>query len=249
MNKEKLIREFLSKPLQVGDLIKVGGKTGHVVSINDNIVHYNCDGTILVTSINDIKKDTLTIGYDPFPTNRIMIRRRNSVIGAIYHTAKSTEYTIKEYNLDPYVYDKDGQKIYFQRGYIWTEKQKQRLIQSIINDVEISSILVHEHKYKKIADRQKNGETELFLSDVIDGKQRLSTIISFMDNDFAVDGVYYKDWSALAQRKWKNKTISVNTVQHLTDKQVLEQFLKVNFAGTQQSEEHMENVKKFITLL
>src|SRR5437899_7039708 len=85
----------------------------------------------------------------------------------------------------------------FQRNSVWTTTDRRRLVQSITTRYPLPSILLYER-------RQKGG----VVYDVIDGKQRLETILMFArQGRFKRDAfnvklelngnVDYYDWSAL----------------------------------------------------
>lgn len=69
-----------------------------------------------------------------------------------------------------------------QRPLVWTDFQKQELIYSILKKIKLPPISVLKH-YKTLED-QKN---ENYIYQVIDGKQRLTTILSFINNKFSVE--------------------------------------------------------------
>jgi len=92
----------------------------------------------------------------------------------------------------------------------------------------------------------KNGNNEVAFYDIVDGKQRLNAIISFMSDEFTDSyGNYYSDLSDSAQYKFGNHQLFsyIELTENTTDQETLAQFLKVNFAGVLQSKEHIEYVK------
>ncbi|MDK0872280.1 DUF262 domain-containing protein [Clostridium perfringens] len=62
----------------------------------------------------------------------------------------------------------------FQRGEIWTDKKKKKLIDTILRGWQIPPIHVIENS--------------MLVDEVLDGQQRLATIRDFMDDVFAIDG-------------------------------------------------------------
>ena len=77
---------------------------------------------------------------------------------------------------------------YQRLGGVWNTQKKQLLIDSILNDYDIPKIYFH------LYEREKRDETGCNYA-VIDGRQRLETIWSFMDGAFTLssDFVYQKD--------------------------------------------------------
>ena len=84
----------------------------------------------------------------------------------------------------------------FQRGLVWKTKQKSELIESILMGIPLPLIYV------------KEDEKGVYL--IVDGKQRLSTLFSFINNEFALDkltilkdknGSRFADLTPLEQNK------------------------------------------------
>jgi len=74
----------------------------------------------------------------------------------------------------------------YQRGDVWGETRRRNLIRSICLGIPIASIIVN--------DRLRHDQWNVPIGEpfiaVIDGKQRITTILMFMDSAFAVPG----DW-------------------------------------------------------
>lgn len=129
--------------------------------------------------------------------------------------------------------------INLQRGFVWTLKQKQELIWSILmrrNIPRMAFVYTVDDVYK-----------------IIDGKQRLSAMIGFLKGGFALEylGVHYR-FSDLP----KEHQSHLNTYgfpyyvyneeygKPLTDQQLVSWFMFINFAGTPQDEKHFEKLNK-----
>jgi hypothetical protein len=70
----------------------------------------------------------------------------------------------------------------YQRKLVWTLKEKQRLIESILKKYPIPAILIAEAEWE--------GESGIY--EIIDGLQRLQAIVSFIENAFpTLDGTYF----------------------------------------------------------
>lgn len=72
-----------------------------------------------------------------------------------------------DYKLDPY----------YQRDIVWGESTKSRLIESFIINIPIPPVFLFEYEYGKF--------------EIMDGKQRISTIISFLDDEFSLDSLEF----------------------------------------------------------
>ncbi|MBB5058397.1 hypothetical protein HDF16_003111 [Granulicella aggregans] len=79
---------------------------------------------------------------------------------------------------------------YQRDGDVWTLEKKQLLIDSIINDYDIPKLYFH-----ALSPTQKSSDAGKFDYAIIDGRQRLETIWSFIDGKFALadDFIYFAD--------------------------------------------------------
>lgn len=155
---------------------------------------------------------------------------------------------VGELNWNPFVFV-NGEKKYFQRDFCWTLEQKQLLIESIYQNIKCGDILVRKRSWEELRAFEKNGETELFFFDIIDGKQRLNCIKEFMNNKFTDSyGNYYGDLSNESQHKFtSHQLISYAEMpENSKDEHVLTQFLKMNFEGVPQSKEHLDYIRTLI---
>jgi len=213
---------------------------------------------VLIVEKKSLVKNTYNIGVDPFPKQRINVKTINfqleSIIFNILDRDRTEKYEIvkgvkiRETNWNPYVVI-DGEKKYYQRDFCWTLEQKQNLIDSIYNDIECGKIIIRERDWHSVEKAVLAGDTEVCFKDIVDGKQRLKTIIDFANNEFAdSNGVFYGDMSERAQRKFTNSQLfSYCSIEGVVDdRDILKQFLKTNFTGVPQSKEHIEYVKSLL---
>ena len=77
----------------------------------------------------------------------------------------------------------------YQRKLVWTLDEKRRFIDSIMNGYPVPIILLAENR---------RGDRNEF--EIIDGMQRLNAIMSFLENEFSVDGQYF-DLNTMADTK------------------------------------------------
>lgn len=92
---------------------------------------------------------------------------------------------------------------YYQRKYIWPEQRKKKFIESVILGLPIP--------YLFGADKDEDGRIE-----IIDGVQRLNTLVSFYKGDFTLDkleklnfldGISFNELPEGQQRRLLNRTI------------------------------------------
>lgn len=135
--------------------------------------------------------------------------------------------------------------INLQRPFVWTLQQKRELIHSLfigrhIPHCAILNIINKEDDKKDILQ-------------VIDGKQRLSTMIEFINNGFYIDleGQLYlfEDLPTEYQRaidcyNFRYYVINEPWDNRITDDQKVSWFTFINFAGTPQDEKHLNKLKR-----
>lgn len=129
-----------------------------------------------------------------------------------------------------------------QRPLVWSLLQKQQLILSILKGQKLPPITLVESELP--------GREKVFK--VIDGKQRLSTLVAFCQNEFPieVDGIEYL-CSELPQNLqneilWYYPVADVGYEyinEPISDADKIRWFELINFAGTPQDAEHMANLK------
>jgi hypothetical protein len=131
-----------------------------------------------------------------------------------------------------------------QRSFVWTLEQKQELIWSVLLDRDISKISVI-----SIAE----GSNERL--QIIDGKQRLNALLTFMDNDYYIDfdngfSYFYEQLDPDYQLAISSLHLDVGTVYEDIDKPISDEdkinwFNRINFAGTPQDLTHQLKLKGF----
>lgn len=112
----------------------------------------------------------------------------------------------------------------YQRDYVWDRNDKELLIDSIFKNIDIGKFALIRLSNTEWMKRNKGFE-------VLDGKQRISTIIDFYENRFAYKEVYYNDLSIKDQLAFKNHSILLAEIDEIDKKKTLEYFLLLNCAG------------------
>lgn len=131
----------------------------------------------------------------------------------------------------------------YQRGLVWTLEQKQKYIENLFNETAVITPTI-----------VLNWENHIYDSayEVIDGKQRLTTIFDFIENKFCLsNGLYFKDLSMsdcnfILYHDVRYTRIEKIDYTNLTLNEKIELFLEINELGTKMSEEHIEKVKEMI---
>jgi hypothetical protein len=229
--------------------------------LDNNKLAVTNDGKLHTIDRNDIiQKDSFRIGPNPFNEKFYNVRAIAYSLDSIVRGLnllgdKKSEkdlYTInnipiQECNWNPFVYNSKGEKEYYQRPFVWTEKDNQLLIQSIYEGIDCGKILVRMRSWEELEKMQAKGETELSFRDIVDGKQRLYAIQQFMIDKYPdLNGDYYSDLSHYSQYKFdSHQLFSYSEMpENSKDSEVIGQFLKMNFCGVPQSEEHINFVRE-----
>ena len=280
--KEKLIKEFLSNNIKVGDKVIVkrkllGGYSNNPERDETVTVKEVYDHSIKVSNIENYLDDVVLedgqyqrslfyVGANPFPNKcwRSTLRTNNfdlacmlnmlgySIRGEkpINNARKAYTYKgvdVPEVNDNPYIYDKDGNKQYYQRDYCWTLEQEQLFIESIYQTINCGMIVVRKRSFKYIESEIDKGNTEVAFWDIVDGKQRLHCLIRFIFDEFTdLHGNYFSDLSERAKRQFEGSTVLTygELEENATDEDVIATFLGVNFTGIPMSQEHIDFVKE-----
>lgn len=125
----------------------------------------------------------------------------------------------------------------FQRHSVWSTKQKSELIESILMGIPLPIMYFFE-------DRKG-------VKQVIDGKQRLTTLFAFLNNEFALSelpvlrdlkGKRFNDLTGMQQGKIEDYKISINVIKPPTpDRIKFDIFDRVNRGGTRLNNQEMRN--------
>lgn len=274
VKKQKLIDDFNNQPIIVGEIVDVPysaistctdkntKRSVKVLEVLEDDFFMVIDTEKTYSTINPVKvhrdkitRNTRNIGHNPFKKKSTgsNIRVFNFSIESILSMLcrRDNEYKIGNtpilnINWNPFVFDENGNKVYYQRDFCWTLEDKRLLIDSIYNDIECGKILIRKRSWDELELMVKNGETEISFNDIVDGKQRLNTLNEFVDDKFTdSNGFYYSDLSNRAQHLFlSNQLITYcEMYENTKDADVIEQFLKMNFTGIPQSKEHIDFVK------
>jgi hypothetical protein len=144
-----------------------------------------------------------------------------------------------EHNIDRYVekYDLDINPP-FQRGHVWSDAQRIAFMEYFIQGGAISPINFNHPNWQ----RSLEGTMTL-----VDGKQRLTTFILFLNNTLPVFGGHYRDDVM--------KTINIDrynvkfAVNNLSEAEAVEWYISMNAGGTPHTVEEIEVAKRYLNEL
>lgn len=174
----------------------------------------------------------------------------------IHHISKGLSFfglnhLIEDTNFDFDVY-LPSKGMNLQRDLCWTLQQKQSLILVILRDQVVPAITI-------VQIEDLTGRRDFLAKrnwQVIDGKQRLTTIISYFNNEFPIlvedKEYFFKDLPTDCQRQLMFYDLKVNVHYHykessknnITDDTKISLFEDINWLGTPQDINHMKKLKQ-----
>jgi len=195
-------------------------------SINDNNIEYNNSNDEVQLDQEDGQLDTSIHSSNEriYPVKTIKVERG-------FYTAYELK---RKYDKKPsfVVLDSD-----FQRENVWTIQQQRELIESILMGLPLPIFYFNQDKTGRLI--------------VIDGRQRLNAIFSFLDNKFALDKLKilddfnkkkFEDLDPIYQSKIEDYQLMAHVIQPTTPDQVkFDIFDRVNRAGTKLNKQEIRN--------
>lgn len=122
----------------------------------------------------------------------------------------------------------------YQRDYVWETKDKELLIDSIFNNIEIGKIVLVRLLYGDYG------------YEILDGKQRLNALLEFYENRFPYKGYYYNDLSRADQIHFIHYVVSVGYITYTNKKTILKYFLMLNRTGKTIDKTQLDKVEKML---
>ena len=130
----------------------------------------------------------------------------------------------------------------YQRGYVWTQEDKELLLDSVFKNIDIGKFALIRLSDAEWYERGLSYE-------ILDGKQRLSTLIEFYENKLAYKGKYYNDLSWKDRITFKNHNVSVAEVRSENKKTILKYFLMLNRTGKAMDKAQLDKVENMLAEL
>lgn len=267
--KEAQLKTWLASPLRDGDVFWLNDIKCRALALNganmvctefdstdhtDGVFPSRFDVSVGAKSVNYkgvryllTKKAEDYEGVNPFMSRTIDFKAfgLDSILSMIGYDRRKRENDGEDmpyFNWEPY-FIIDGQKVHYQRGFVWTLEQKQALITTIYRNLECGRMIVHCHSWSEQERMVKAGYTDFASRDIVDGKQRLSTILEFIENKFPDEyGNYYSDLSAGARRRFYNYQglMYGEMSEHCSYEQVCDAFINNAVGGTPIAKDHIE---------
>ncbi len=114
----------------------------------------------------------------------------------------------------------------FQRASVWTEEQKRSLIESIYLGLPIGSIVWNR--------TMLNEETDEWL---LDGQQRVTAILDYMDNKISVNGWFHKDLPHNEKVHFERMNIPVIMTEIKSVEECMDIYRRLAYGGTNHTPE------------
>lgn len=126
----------------------------------------------------------------------------------------------------------------FQRGHVWTLQQQMRYVEYIIQGGESGQHVHFNHP----------GWQDSYKGTMVcvDGLQRITAILSFMDNKIQAFGYKLNEFDNPRFTRVLRLSVHVGKLQ--TRKEVLEWYLQMNAGGTPHTKEEIDKVKNMISV-
>lgn len=273
-SKEQKLQEWLTSPVHEDDHFRVKGsdsiwfalgasqtKAGYMICNTDNTPNLRKEVNMSHPDIYKVADDYQ--GVNPFVENSIRFTNYDiqNILSTLGYERRERKIKCDKLddgldfpyvNFEPYFIMPDGSKEHYQRGYVWTEEQKKALITTIYKGLDAGRIIVHTHPWDYQEKMVRSGYTDFASRDVVDGKQRLLTVLSFVNDEFADEyGNYFTDLSNSAQRAfWGYSGFSFGQIEvPMGPAEIAKVFLNNASAGTPISKEHMDYMKSLLPTL
>lgn len=161
--------------------------------------------------------------------------KRNSALSRLHYSNRSM-YSLLSFQ---YLFGVDFNPDY-QRGSIWDDEDREKLLDSIFAGREIGRFVFKQLPFTRTSDDGNYYE-------IVDGKQRMLTLLAFYENRFPYKGVYYNDLSAQDKNWFMDAPIGVAEIdQNVTRTEVLEIFLALNQGGKPVAKEVLDHARELL---
>jgi hypothetical protein len=141
---------------------------------------------------------------------------------------KSVEQIARNLRLDAPAGQRWSTSPWYQRDQVWDKKRKKKLIDSLKKGMPFGMVWTWTHVVDGVA-----------VTDIIDGKQRCTTLSAFMNDDFRdEDGFLWSEWSESERVRAENQHVAVQGVtlnDDETESTIVELFRRINTQSKQLS--------------
>lgn len=128
----------------------------------------------------------------------------------------------------------------FQRRAVWLEKERSQLLETLLNQLPFPEIYVH-------VETDPNTGKQNYA--VVDGQQRITSILKFLDNEFNLpnsdfwEGEYFRDLSDEVKYKFWDYKIVVRFLRKTNDEEIRNLFTKLNTNNIVLNDQELRNAR------
>jgi len=126
----------------------------------------------------------------------------------------------------------------FQRGHVWNENQQIAFIEYLLRGGKAGRDIYFNNPNQR---RTRNNNYTDYVC--VDGLQRLTASLRFLNNEIKAFETYYKDFE-------DRLSVDINLIIHVNDLQtkaeVLKWYIEMNEGGTPHTEDEIERIKKML---
>jgi hypothetical protein len=122
----------------------------------------------------------------------------------------------------------------YQRGLVWSNEDEEKLIESIFARVDIGKfVFIH------------LGYSSDIMYEVLDGKQRLTTLYRYFTDEFKYKGYYYSELPLKYKHIFGGTAVAVAVTnkESLKEEDILNYFLRLNTTGKPMDIEHLNKIR------
>lgn len=105
----------------------------------------------------------------------------------------------------------------YQRGLVWPREFQEKLLDSLITGLGVPGVYIR---------LKKN-----YTYEVIDGKQRIHTLVSFMDDEWPYRGKLFSEHDEDSQRSLEHTTLPCSLLKFISDEEAVEIYNRINYNG------------------
>lgn len=126
---------------------------------------------------------------------------------------------------------------WFQRGHVWTMEQRVKYMEHLLHGNQSANIIMFNKPYWMKWSKKEHHDLEMT---IIDGLQRLTTVLMFVEDKLEVFGQVCSQFGSLRLCPVSLK-FAISSI--IDEKELVEWYLRLNSAGTIHTEEELQRVK------
>ncbi|AAL47509.1 DUF262 domain-containing protein [Vibrio cholerae] len=113
----------------------------------------------------------------------------------------------------------------WQRQLVWSDAQKLSFIESVFMGYDLGSVMIN--SYEDLG----NGLTRPMSDILIDGQQRISALLAFINNEFEYEGYFWKNLNRREQRRFLEREMGKRTTECYDENELKKVYNHLNFSG------------------